>query len=108
MRNLAGVVKIVNIMILLLLLVIGLVIWSVRLLQGAYRLQDASLAIASALVAVSAGGVVIVYGLMDGCLGQFSQMGVSQANADLDLIMPGEMDLASSIVVTPPNTYPHL
>jgi len=108
MRNLAGVVKIVNIMILLLLLVISLVIWSVRLLQGAYRLEDASLAIASALVAVSAGGVIIVYGLMDGCLGQFSQMGMPQANADLDLLMPAEVDAVSSGVLTDPSSYPRL
>lgn len=103
MRILARVVKIINIMILLLLLVIGLVIWSVRLLQGAYRLQDSSLAIASVLVAISAGGVVIVYGLMDGCLGQFSQMGLSQANADLEIIMSGDPELLSATVSTAPN-----
>lgn len=103
MRILARVVKIINIMILLLLLVIGLVIWSVRLLQGAYRLKDSSLAIASVLVAISAGGVVIVYGLMDGCLGQFSQMGLAQANADLEIIMSGDPELVSTAVTTAPN-----
>lgn len=103
MRNLARVVKIINIMILLLLLVIGLVIWSVRLLQGAYLLKDSSLAIASILVAISAAGVVIVYGLMDGCLGQFSQMGVSQANADIEIIISGDTELLSTAITTAPN-----
>ncbi len=103
MRNLARLVKIINIMILLLLLVIGLIIWSVRLLQGAYRLRDSSLAIASVLVAVSAGGVVIVYGLMDGCLGQFSQMGTAQANAEIDFIISSEADLAYREVSVSPN-----
>ncbi|MDG2992072.1 hypothetical protein L3556_14195 [Candidatus Synechococcus calcipolaris G9] len=60
-------------MTILLLLVIGLVLWSVRLLQGAYKLRDFSLLLASGLVAVSAGGVIFVYSLMNGCVGYLSQ-----------------------------------
>ncbi|MCH9054689.1 hypothetical protein L5470_06840 [Synechococcus sp. PCC 6717] len=60
-------------MAILLLLVLALVLWSVRLLHGAYRLQDFSLLLASGLVAVSAGGVIFVYSLMNDCVGYLSQ-----------------------------------
>ncbi len=103
MRNPTGVVKIFNIMILLLVLVISLIIWSVRLLQGAYRLRDSSMAIASALVAVSAGGVIIVYGLMDGCLGQFSQMGLSATNSDFEFIISTDLDGTLTSAYNSPN-----
>lgn len=51
-----------------LIIVIGLVIWSLRLLQGSLRSRDSALMLASTLVAISAGGVIVVYLLMDGCL----------------------------------------
>ncbi|WP_298977489.1 hypothetical protein [uncultured Thermosynechococcus sp.] len=60
-------------MAILLLLVLALVLWSVRLLHSAYRLQDFSLLLASGLVAISAGGVIFVYSLMNGCVGYLSQ-----------------------------------
>ncbi|WNC52453.1 MULTISPECIES: hypothetical protein [unclassified Thermosynechococcus] len=60
-------------MAILLLLVLALVLWSVRLLHGAYRLRDFSLLLASGLVAISAGGVIFVYSLMNGCVGYLSQ-----------------------------------
>ncbi len=60
-------------MAILLLLVLALVLWSVRLLHGAYRLQDFSLLLASGLVAISAGGVIFVYSLMNDCVGYLSQ-----------------------------------
>jgi hypothetical protein len=52
----------------LLIIVIGLVVWSVRLMHGAIQLRDFSLILASTLVAISAAGVVAVYALMDGCM----------------------------------------
>ncbi len=56
-------------MIILLILVIGLVTWSLRLLQESLRLREFSLMLAGTLVAISAAGVIIVYLLMDGCVG---------------------------------------
>jgi hypothetical protein len=49
-----------------LIIVIALIIWSLRLIQGAVKLRDSSMILASTLVAISAGGVVAVYMLMDG------------------------------------------
>ncbi len=49
-----------------LIIVIALIIWSLRLIQGAVKLRDSSMILASTLVAISAGGVVAVYLLMDG------------------------------------------
>jgi|GEM_PF-2104586 len=73
-------------MAILLLLVLALVLWSVRLLHGAYRLQDFSLLLASGLVAISAGGVIFVYSLMNGCVGYLSQ-GHSGMEAESPLTM---------------------
>jgi hypothetical protein len=49
-----------------LIIVIALIIWSLRLIQGAVKLRDSSMILAGTLVAISAGGVVAVYMLMDG------------------------------------------
>jgi hypothetical protein len=59
-------------MVAFLIIVIGLILWSLRLLQGAIKLRDFSLILASVLVAVSAGGVIVVYALMDGCLSTYN------------------------------------
>lgn len=60
-------------MVILLILVIGLVIWSLHLLQESVKLREFSLMLAGTLVAISAAGVVVVYLLMDGCLGYLAQ-----------------------------------
>lgn len=74
-----------------LFIVIGLIIWALRLLQGAIKLRDSSLILASTLVGVSAVGVVAVYLLMDGCMSFFStpHLAFTQIDsAQLDMSIP--------------------
>lgn len=56
-------------MIILLITAVGLVAWSFQLVQSALRLRESSLYLASALVALSAIGLIAVYVLMHGCMG---------------------------------------
>lgn len=62
-------------MIIFLIVVIGLIGWSLRLLQRAIASREFSLMLAGALVAISAAGVVVVYALMDGCMGYLTTNG---------------------------------
>lgn len=75
-------------MVAFLIIVIGLIIWSLRLMQGAIKLRDFSLILASALVAVSAGGVVVVYMLMDGCMSYFTTVHAALPLEDAAQLVP--------------------
>ncbi|URR36425.1 hypothetical protein NBE99_04625 [Thermosynechococcus sp. HN-54] len=92
-------------MAILLLLVLALVLWSVRLLHGAYRLRDFSLLLASGLVAISAGGVIFVYSLMNGCVGYLSQ-GQSLPESDAPVIMSDVAYFESPSGATTPTFSP--
>jgi hypothetical protein len=74
-------------MIILLIIVIGLIIWSLRLMQQALHYRQFSLMLAGTLVAISAAGVVVVYLLMDGCLGYLT----STARQPLPLELSAEI-----------------
>ncbi len=56
-------------MIILLLIVIGLVMWSLHLMRAAFNHREFALMLAGTLVAISAAGVIVVYFLMEGYLG---------------------------------------
>lgn len=59
-------------MLILLFTVLGLAVWSLRLMAIAFRQRDFSFLFAGTLVAVSAAGIVVVYSLMTGCMGYLS------------------------------------
>jgi hypothetical protein len=87
----------------LLIIVIGLVVWSVRLMHGAIRLRDFSLILASSLVAISAAGVVAVYALMDGCMSSIISsrptLSVSEVSQVIpDILYEPEPALSTSIL----------
>lgn len=56
-------------MVILLIIVIGLVGWSLHLMQQAVNHREFSLMLAGTLVAVSAAGIMVVYFLMQNCMG---------------------------------------
>ncbi|HEY9847280.1 MAG TPA: hypothetical protein V6D03_13925 [Candidatus Caenarcaniphilales bacterium] len=56
-------------MIILLVIVIGLVVWSLRLMQAAFNYREFSLMLAGTLVAISAAGIIVVYFLIEGYMG---------------------------------------
>lgn len=56
-------------MVILLVIVIGLVMWSLHLMRAAFDHREFSLMLAGTLVAISAAGVIVVYFLMEGYLG---------------------------------------
>ncbi len=59
-------------MFILLITVLGLMLWSMRLMMSAFRQRDFSLLFAGTLVALSSAGIVTAYSLMDGCMGYLS------------------------------------
>lgn len=54
---------------LILVLVTGLVVWSLQLMQAAFNHREFSLMLAGTLVAMSAAGIIVVYFLMEGYMG---------------------------------------
>lgn len=60
-------------MIIFLIVVIGLVIWSLHLMQQAMVYREFSLMLAGTLVAISAAGVMVVYFLMGSYMGYMTQ-----------------------------------
>ncbi|MCM1981320.1 hypothetical protein [Lyngbya confervoides] len=56
-------------MLILLSTVLGLSLWSLRLMIMAFLRRDFSLLFAGTLVSISAAGIVVVYSLMHGCMG---------------------------------------
>jgi len=58
-----------EVMILFLVVVIGLVAWSLHLMQEATTYREFSLMLAGTLVAISAAGLMVVYFLMNGYMG---------------------------------------
>jgi amino acid transporter len=58
-----------ELMILVLIVVIGLVAWSLHLMQEATTYREFSLMLAGTLVALSAAGLMVVYFLMNGYMG---------------------------------------
>jgi hypothetical protein len=72
----------------LLIIVIGLIVWSVRLMHGAIRLRDFSLILASSLVAISAAGVVAVYALMDGCMSSIISSRPALSVSEVSQVIP--------------------
>lgn len=62
-------VTIFNTMVVLLVLVIGLVGWSLHLMQQAINHREFSLMLAGTLVAASAAATMVVYFLMQSCMG---------------------------------------
>jgi hypothetical protein len=82
-------------MLILLLLITGLILWSLRLMLFAFRRQDYSLLFAGTLVAMSAAGIVIVYSLMDGCIGYLSA-GPDRDSSVLESVATVERQGASS------------
>ncbi len=56
-------------MLILLFTILGLMFWSTRLMIVAFRQHDFSFLFAGTLVALSAAGIVVVYSLMNGCMG---------------------------------------
>lgn len=56
-------------MFILLFTILGLMLWSVRLMVSAFRQHDFSLLFAGTLVALSSAGIVTAYSLMNGCMG---------------------------------------
>jgi len=56
-------------MVLVLIVVIGLVAWSLHLMQEATAYREFSLMLAGTLVAISAAGLMVVYFLMNGYMG---------------------------------------
>lgn len=93
-------------MALLLIIVIGLIIWSLRLMQGAVKLRDASLILASFLVAISAGGVIVVYMLMDGCMNYLSTTRSFPLAEEMPMVSEvfyaPESTLSTSLINNPP------
>lgn len=59
-------------MFILLITVLGLMLWSMRLMMSAFRQSDFSLLFAGTLVALSSAGIVTAYSLMNGCMGYLS------------------------------------
>lgn len=60
-------------MIIFLIVVIGLVIWSLHLMQQAVAYREFSLMLAGTLVAIAAAGVMVVYFLMGSYMGYMTQ-----------------------------------
>lgn len=58
-----------EVMIIVLIVVIGLVGWSLHLMQAATTYREFSLMLAGILVAISAAGLMVVYFLMNGYMG---------------------------------------
>lgn len=58
-----------EVMVLVLIVVIGLVAWSLHLMQEATTYREFSLMLAGTLVAISAAGLMVVYFLMNGYMG---------------------------------------
>lgn len=56
-------------MVVLLIIVIGLAGWSLHLMQQAVNHREFSLMLAGTLVAVAASGIMVVYFLMQSCMG---------------------------------------
>ena len=56
-------------MFILLFTILGLMLWSVRLMVAAFQQHDFSLLFAGTLVALSSAGIVTAYSLMNGCVG---------------------------------------
>ncbi|NJL00676.1 MAG: hypothetical protein HC838_09460 [Spirulinaceae cyanobacterium RM2_2_10] len=52
---------------------VALVAWSLHLMQQAFNRQEFSLMLAGTLVASSAAGLLVVYFLMNNCIGYFTQ-----------------------------------
>ena len=59
-------------MLILLLTILGLMLWSIRLMISAFQQRDFSLLFAGTLVALSSAGIVTAYSLMNGCMGYLS------------------------------------
>jgi hypothetical protein len=81
-----------------LVILIGLMIWSLQLLQCSIKSRDLSLALASGLVGVSAVGVVMVYMLMDGYMSYFATPRLAEFPSDTSVSIPAmlyESDQAS-------------
>jgi hypothetical protein len=75
-------------MVIFLVILIGLIVWSLQLLQCSIKSRDLSLALASSLVGVSAVGVVMVYMLMDGCMSYFSAPRLAESPGDNSILIP--------------------
>ncbi len=87
----------------LLIIVIALIIWSLRLIQGAVKLRDSSMILASTLVAISAGGVVAVYLLMDGYMSYVMTAHTAMPLEEVSQLLPNilyEPDTTVSIGVS--------
>lgn len=69
-------------MLILVITVLGLMLWSVRLVVSAFRQSDFSLLFAGTLVALSSAGIVTAYSLMHGCMGYLSASEVVASGAD--------------------------
>ncbi len=84
-------------MFILLITAVGLVAWSLQLVRSAFRLKEFSLIFAGALVAVSAMGVIMIYLLMDGCLGYFadSSQVLSQYSFQVPVIQQASIEWVS-------------
>ncbi len=52
---------------------VALVAWSLHLMQQAFNRQEFSLMLAGTLVASAAAGLLVVYFLMNNCIGYFTQ-----------------------------------
>jgi cytochrome b subunit of formate dehydrogenase len=83
-------------MLILLLLITGLILWSLRLMLFAFRRQDYSLLFAGTLVAMSAAGIVIVYSLMNGCMGYLSAGSVDDSSVLESVASIEEQDAANA------------
>lgn len=56
---------------------VALVAWSLHLMERGFERQEFSLMLAGTLVASSAAAMLVVYFLIDRCLGTLTQMGYS-------------------------------
>lgn len=73
-------------MIILLLIVIGLVMWSLHLYRSAFNHREFALMLAGTLVAVSAAGIIVVYFLMEGYMGHMTKAVRYQLPLDNEMI----------------------
>ncbi|NEO12217.1 MULTISPECIES: hypothetical protein [Moorena] len=64
-------------LVIILIFDVALVAWSLHLMQEAFDTQEFSLMLAGTLVAMSAAAMLVVYFLMNSCMGYLTQMAQS-------------------------------
>ncbi|AOW99436.1 MAG: hypothetical protein F6J94_03300 [Moorea sp. SIO1F2] len=64
-------------LVIILIFDVALVAWSLHLMQEAFDTQEFSLMLAGTLVAMSAAAMLVVYFLMNSCMGYITQMAQS-------------------------------